>query len=87
MVIPEFFGTYFIHYGPVRTKEAALLDTPDKGLYVGPRMWHTMEWVKPESILLVFASQKYNEADYLRDYDEFVRFARNLPRAVEEASK
>lgn len=82
-------------YGAIRVtldnglgaQEATLLDTPDKGLYVGPRMWRTMEWVKPESILLVFASQKYNEADYLRDYDEFVRFARNLPRAVEEASK
>jgi hypothetical protein len=82
-------------YGAIRVtldnglgvQEAALLDTPDKGLYVGPRMWHTMEWVKPESILLVFASQKYNEADYLRDYDEFVRFARNLPRAVEEDLK
>ena len=64
------------------SKESTVLDTPEKGLYVGPALWRTMEWVKPESILLVFASQKYNEADYLRDYDEFVRFARNLSRGV-----
>ncbi|MPM19680.1 TDP-4-oxo-6-deoxy-alpha-D-glucose-3,4-oxoisomerase [bioreactor metagenome] len=58
-------------------KESAILDTPEKGLYVGPALWRTMEWLKPESLLLVFASQNYIAEDYIRDYDLFLGFARN----------
>lgn len=58
------------------TKECTLLDAPDKGLYVGPSMWRTMEWVEPGSILLVFASEVYREADYMRNYEEFLAYAR-----------
>lgn len=66
-------------------KETILLDAPDKGLYVGPRMWRTMEWLTPESVLLVFASKKYDEADYIRDYNEFIRFASDLAQNRGEA--
>lgn len=59
------------------SKESTVLDTPEKGLYVGPALWRTMEWLKPESLLLVFASQNYIAEDYIRDYDLFLRFARN----------
>ena len=47
-----------------------------KGLYVGPSMWRTMEWIQPDSLLLVFASQVYREEDYIRDYEGFLSFAR-----------
>ena len=68
-------------------KESTVLDTPEKGLYVGPALWRTMEWLKPESLLLVFASQNYEAADYIRDYDEFIEFARNLPKTTVEESR
>ena len=64
-----------------------MLDTPEKGLYVGPALWRTMEWLKPESLLLVFASQNYEAADYIRDYDDFVEFARTLPETAGEESR
>ena len=51
--------------------ETVILNDPSKGLYVGPMMWHTMKWLKNDSILLVLASAHYNEADYIRNYDEF----------------
>ena len=50
-----------------------VLDNPALGLYVGPMMWHTMTWVKDGSVLLVLASDLYNEADYVRSYDDFRR--------------
>ena len=28
----------------------------------------------PEAVLLVFASELYDEDDYIRDYDEFLKF-------------
>lgn len=53
-----------------------ILNNPSKGLYVGPMMWHTMKWLKSDSILLVLASEHYDEADYIRDYGEFMNFVR-----------
>jgi len=57
-------------------KECTVLDDPAKGLYVGPGIWHTMEWLKDDSILLVLASEYYDESDYIRDYDEFIRLVK-----------
>jgi len=65
-------------------KDTTVLDSPEKGLYVGPALWRTMEWLKPESLLLVFASQNYEAPDYIRDYDDFLEFARNLQKATRE---
>ena len=41
------------------------------GLYIGPKLWHTMFEFSKDCIILVFASDYYNESDYIRDYDEF----------------
>ena len=65
-------------------RESVDLDSPEKGLYVGPALWRTMEWLLPESLLLVFASEVYRESDYIRDYEEFRRFASSLPRSGNE---
>ena len=46
-----------------------------------------MEWLEPESLLLVFASQNYEATDYIRDYDDFVEFARTLPKTAGEESR
>jgi len=57
-------------------KEYTVLDDPAKGLYVGPGIWHTMKWLKDDSVLLVLASEYYDESDYIRDYDEFIRLVK-----------
>ena len=51
------------------------LDDPSKGLIVEPMVWHDMVWRKDGSTLLVGASGRYDEADYIRDYSEFSREA------------
>lgn len=55
--------------------ETTLLDNPHSGLLVGPGMWRTMKWLQDGSVLLVLASEHYNEADYIRNYDEFIRYS------------
>lgn len=52
-------------------KESVLLDNPRKGLLVGSMVWHDMVWVEKNSVLTVFASDYYDEADYIRRYDDF----------------
>ncbi len=54
--------------------ETVTLENPEDAIYVPPGTWHTMKWLKPESILLVFASQQYEESDYIRDYEVFKDF-------------
>lgn len=50
------------------------LDDPSKGLLVEPYFWHTMEWMKDNSLLMVLASDHYDESDYLRDYSDFLAY-------------
>jgi hypothetical protein len=42
------------------------------GLYLPPMVWREMDNFSSGSVCLVLASERYSEADYYRDYDEFV---------------
>ena len=54
-------------------REELLLDTPKSGLYLPPMVWATQYKYSSDAVLLVFASQPYDAADYIRDYDEFMK--------------
>lgn len=53
------------------------LDRPQCGLYVGPMVWRTLVRFSEHAVCLVLASARYDEADYFRDYDAFLRAVRN----------
>ncbi len=55
------------------TKEVAL-EKPYEGLYISHDMWREMYDFSPDAVLMVFASEIYDEKDYIRDYNEFVSF-------------
>lgn len=57
------------------------LDKPYEGIYVGPNMWREMYDFSPDAVLLVLASQIYDESDYIRDYDQFKRMVRDASSA------
>ncbi len=52
--------------------KSVLLDDPCKGMYIGPLVWREMYDFSDDAVLLVFASEYYDENDYIRDYDEFL---------------
>lgn len=58
-------------------KENVLLDNPSEGLYVGAKMWHEMYDFSEGALLLVLASEYYNEKDYIRNYNEFTEYIKN----------
>lgn len=43
------------------------------GLYVCPMIWRELDNFSSGSVCMVLASNKYDEADYFRDYSEFMR--------------
>lgn len=47
------------------------LDGPDRGLYLPPMTWGVQYKYSADAMLMVFASDYYDGADYIRDYDEF----------------
>ena len=58
------------------SSEEVVLDAPNVGLYVPPMIWAVQYHYSADAMLLVFASDHYDPADYIRDYDEFVRMRR-----------
>lgn len=50
------------------------LDTPEEGLYLSSCIWREMFDFSPDAVLLVLASELYDEADYIRDYDAFLKY-------------
>jgi len=56
-----------------RDRQELLLNRPSLGLHVPPMVWCTQYKYSDDAVLLVFASEKYDSADYIRDYGEFFR--------------
>ena len=51
-----------------------LLDNPAEGLLIENPIWREMYDFSPGAVRLVMASEYYDEADYIRNYDEFLAF-------------
>lgn len=47
------------------------LESPDQSLHIGNMVWREMHDFSRDCVLLVLASELYDEADYIRDYDTF----------------
>ena len=41
-------------------------------IFIGKYVWHTMRNFSDDCVVLVLASDYFNESDYIRDYDEFL---------------
>ena len=52
-------------------RRSFVLDNPAKGLLVEPMIWHEMHNFSDHCVLLMIASENYDESDYIRDFDQF----------------
>lgn len=55
-------------------KAEVLLDTPNKGLIIESYVWREMFDFSEDAVLMVLASELYDESDYIRNYDEFLKY-------------
>lgn len=53
-----------------------ILNRPDMGIFIGKNMWREMKNFSYGAKLLVLASDFYNEKEYIRNYDEFLRIVK-----------
>lgn len=55
----------------LRRKAEFWLRDPRKGLYISSLVWRQMDSFSQGAVVMVLASQRYDESDYFRDYSEF----------------
>jgi dTDP-4-dehydrorhamnose 3,5-epimerase-like enzyme len=53
------------------SREDFHLESPSKAIDLPPMLWHEMHDFSTDCVLLVLASDYYDEGDYVRDYSEF----------------
>jgi hypothetical protein len=67
-------GSFDITINDGITERTFSLNRPYIGLYIKPGLWRDLSNFSSGAICLVLASEPYNESDYIRDYDEFLKF-------------
>lgn len=65
-------GSFTLGLDDGTSKQKILMNQVNVGIRLGKMLWHTMEDFSNGCVLLVVASDYYNESDYIRDYDEFI---------------
>lgn len=67
-------GSFTVTLDDGCTKRSYTLNRPYRGLLVKPGIWRELDDFSSGSVCLVLASEKYDEADYIRDYDDFLKY-------------
>lgn len=67
-------GTCTILLDDGKDKKEVILNSPTKGLYIESNIWREMYNFTDDAVLLVLASEHYDENDYIRSYDEFKKY-------------
>ncbi|WP_191859309.1 sugar 3,4-ketoisomerase [Hanstruepera ponticola] len=69
-------GSFDVILDDGNERKTITLNKPDKGLVVPTGMWRELGNFSSGSVCLVLASDVFEEADYIRDYDSFVSMKR-----------
>ena len=67
-------GAFEVLLDDGKNKRTVLLNRPFYGLHVPPGIWASEQGFSSGSICLVLASHSYEKEDYIRDYNEFIKF-------------
>ena len=67
-------GSFAVVLDDGKEKRRVVLNRPYQGLYIVPGIWRELEDFSSGSVCLVLASEKYEEEDYIRNYNEYIEF-------------
>lgn len=66
-------GSFDVVLDDGQNKKTFTMNRPSYGLYVAPMMWREVINFSHGAVCLVLASENYDENDYFRNYDEFMK--------------
>ena len=67
-------GSFHVTLDNGREQVTVLLNHPYQGLFVDTRTWRTLDDFSSGAVCLVLASETFDEADYIREYDAFLEY-------------
>ena len=70
-------GSFDVVLDDGKEKKRFHLNRSYNGLYVCPMMWRDLDNFSSGAVCMVLASEHYDEADYIRDYDQFISAVRS----------
>jgi hypothetical protein len=65
-------GSFDVILKDGKNQKRVTLNKPDKGLLIENNTWRELENFSSGAVCLVLASSEYDEADYIRNFDEFL---------------
>ena len=71
-------GSFEVHLDDGINKKTVMLNQPYTGLNVPPGIWASEINFSSGAICLVMTSHKFNEDDYIRDYQDFLKFKNEI---------
>jgi hypothetical protein len=71
-------GSFDVTLDDGKNKKTVTLNRPNYGLYVCPKIWRDLSNFSSGAVLLVLASLKYGENDYIREYSDFLKHVHEL---------
>lgn len=70
-------GSCMIMLDSGKERQYIKLDKPTEGLLVEANVWREMYDFSPNAVLMVLASNYYDESDYIRNYEDFLKYIQN----------
>ena len=67
-------GSFTITLDDGKKKNVFTLNRPYQGLLIVPGIWRDLDDFSSGAVLLCLASEHYVESDYIRDYDDFLKY-------------
>ena len=71
-------GSFRVVLDDGHAKRTFVLNRPYQGLLVKPGIWRDLDDFSSGAVCMVLASEVYQPEDYIRDYDEFISFRKQL---------
>tara|TARA_Y100000310_G_scaffold335090_1_gene416278 strand:+ start:709 stop:1185 length:477 start_codon:yes stop_codon:yes gene_type:complete len=69
-------GSFILSLDDGEKKQHLIIKNDSTGILIGPGLWHTMSQFSNDCVLLVLASDYFKESDYIRNYENFLKWLR-----------
>lgn len=73
-------GSFHVTLDNGKKKTTYLLNHPWQGLLVDTGVWRTLDDFSSGAVCMVLASEKFEEEDYIREYDDYLKYMENENR-------
>jgi dTDP-4-dehydrorhamnose 3,5-epimerase-like enzyme len=68
-------GSVTVSVDDGKNRGSVVLNSTDRGLHIPPMTWGSQHQFSSDAVLLVLASHEYDDADYIREYRQYISIA------------